>query len=118
MAATLKPYLDTIRATLDAALCLQNFESQSIERHNKPEVEVKMCKEALLNPVLISRNEKERVLIEGSINSLRVSIAIKQADDLEKMLCKRFTSLMMRRADDISILRRKSLPVSIYRLDI
>ena len=27
---------------------------------------------------MISRNEKEKVLIEGSINSVRVSIAVKQ----------------------------------------
>ena len=35
-------------------------------------------RELLLTPVVISRNEKEKVLIEGSINSLRVSIAVKQ----------------------------------------
>ena len=35
-------------------------------------------KELLLQPVMISRNEKEKVLIEGSINSVRVSIAVKQ----------------------------------------
>lgn len=35
-------------------------------------------KELLLQPVLISRNDKEKVLIEGSINSVRVSIAVKQ----------------------------------------
>ena len=35
-------------------------------------------RELLLTPVVISRNEKERVLIEGSVNSLRISIAIKQ----------------------------------------
>ena len=35
-------------------------------------------KELLLQPVTISRNEKEKVLIEGSINSVRVSIAVKQ----------------------------------------
>jgi len=29
-------------------------------------------------PVVISRNENERVLIEGSINSIRISIAIKK----------------------------------------
>lgn len=39
-------------------------------------------KELLLQPVVISRNEKEKVLIEGSINSVRVSIAVKQV--LEK----------------------------------
>lgn len=35
-------------------------------------------KELLLQPVIISRNDKEKVLIEGSINSVRVSIAVKQ----------------------------------------
>ena len=35
-------------------------------------------KELLLMPVVISRNENERVLIEGSINSIRISIAIKK----------------------------------------
>jgi len=35
-------------------------------------------KELLLTPVIISRNEKEKVLIEGSVNSLRISIAVKQ----------------------------------------
>ena len=35
-------------------------------------------KELLLTPIVISRNEKEKVLIEGSINSLRISIAVKQ----------------------------------------
>ena len=51
----------------------------------------------LLNPVVISRNEKERVLVEPSINSIRVSIAIKQADDIEKLLCHKFMGFMMRR---------------------
>lgn len=35
-------------------------------------------KELLLTPVVISRNEKEKVLIEGSVNSIRISIAVKQ----------------------------------------
>ena len=35
-------------------------------------------RELLLQPVIISRNDKEKVLIEGSINSVRVSIAVKQ----------------------------------------
>ncbi|CAG5115908.1 unnamed protein product [Candidula unifasciata] len=84
MASTLKPYLNAVKETLNAAICLQNFDSQNVERHNKPEVEVKTNKELLLTPVVISRNEKEKVLIEGSINSLRISIAIKQADEIEK----------------------------------
>ena len=39
------------------------------------------CRELLLTPIVISRNAKERVLIEGSVNSLRISIAVKQASD-------------------------------------
>ena len=31
-----------------------------------------------MTPVIVSRNEKEKVQIEASINSIRISIAIKQ----------------------------------------
>jgi hypothetical protein len=34
-------YLKTVRSALTAAMCLQNFASQDVERHNKPEVEVR-----------------------------------------------------------------------------
>ncbi len=107
--ATLKPYLLAVKRTLQAAMCLENFSSQKVERHNKPEIEVKESPELLLNPVIISRNEKERVLIEPSINSIRVSIAIKQADEIEKLLCHKFTGFMMRRAENFVILRRKKI---------
>ncbi|NWW13231.1 ARPC4 protein, partial [Oreocharis arfaki] len=111
--------------------------SQVVERHNKPEVEVRSSKELLLQPVIISRNEKEKVLIEGSINSVRVSIAVKQvrgglgrgmaaqpvgkphfpflslqADEIEKILCHKFMRFMMMRAENFFILRRK--PVEGY----
>ena len=42
-AATLKPYLNAVRATLEAAMCLENFYSQRVERHNKPEVEIRLA---------------------------------------------------------------------------
>lgn len=109
MAATLRPYLYAVRHTLTAALCLENFSSQVVERHNKPEVEVRTSKELLLNPVIISRNEKEKVLIEGSVNSLRISIAIKQADEVEKILCRKFMRFMMMRAENFRVLRRKPI---------
>ncbi|XP_071476974.1 actin-related protein 2/3 complex subunit 4 [Diadema setosum] len=112
MAATLRPYLNAVRSTLTAAMCLENFSSQVVERHNKPEVEVRSSKELLLAPQIISRNEREKVLIEGSINSLRISIAIKQADEIEKILCHKFTRFMMLRAENFFILRRK--PVEGY----
>jgi len=109
MSATLKPYLTAVRNTLTAAMCLENFSSQVVERHNKPEVEVKTSRELLLTPVVISRNEKERVLIEGSVNSLRISIAIKQADEIENILCHKFTNFMMQRAEHFTIMRRKPI---------
>jgi ARP2/3 complex 20 kDa subunit (ARPC4) len=80
-----------------------------IERHNKPEIEVKSSRELVLNPVVISRNEKERVLIETSVNSVRISISIKQADEIEKILCHKFTRFMMMRAENFIILRRKPI---------
>ena len=112
MSATLKPYLQAVRATLNASLCIENFESQVVERHNKPEVEWRSSKELLLAPLIVSRNEKEKVQIEASINSIRVSISIKQADEIEKILCKKFMRFMMMRAENFFILRRK--PVEGY----
>ncbi|CAG2160103.1 unnamed protein product [Oppiella nova] len=109
MAATLRPYLLAVRRTLEAAICLVDFNSQVVERHNKPEIEVKSSKELILNSVVISRNERERVLIESSINSVRISICIKQADDIERILCHKFTRFMAMRADSFVILRRKAV---------
>ncbi|KAJ3076948.1 Nucleoside diphosphate kinase 7 [Podochytrium sp. JEL0797] len=109
MSNTLRPYLTAVRATLTAAMCLENFSSQVVERHNKPEIEAQTTKEALLTPVIISRNENEQVLVEPSINSLRISIKIKQADELERLLAHMFTRFLMMRAENFVILRRKAV---------
>ncbi|CAO3695379.1 unnamed protein product [Rhizopus stolonifer] len=76
MSNTLRPYLTAVRSTLTAALCLDNFASQVAERHNTPEVESGKSKEVLMNPLVISRNENEKVLIEPSVNSVRISIKL------------------------------------------
>lgn len=110
MSTTLRPYLNAVKSTLTAAMCLQNFNSQVVERHNKPEVEVRSSKEVLMTPLVIARNEKEKVMIETSINSIRISIAIKQADELEQILCSKFTRFMMMRAENFDVLRRKPVP--------
>ena len=73
-------------------------------------------KELLLVPVVISRNENERVLIEGSVNSIRISIAIKKSDELEKILSHKFMRFMMMRADNFVILRRKPVKVCNFVL--
>ncbi|XP_052208253.1 actin-related protein 2/3 complex subunit 4 isoform X2 [Diospyros lotus] len=87
MAAALRLYLTCIRNTLEAAMCLQNFPCQEVERHNKPEVELKTSPELLLNPV-------------------------KQADELENILTKKFLRFLSMRAEAFQVLRRK--PVQGY----
>lgn len=65
-----------------------------------------------MKPILICRTDRERCLIEPSINSLRVSIKIKQADEMERVLCRNFSRFLMQRAESFTILRRKPLEVS------
>nr|ACU45080.1 Arp [Pfiesteria piscicida] len=112
MANTHRSYLKAVRSTLTAALCIENFASQQVERHNKPEVEMGVDQELLMKPVVIARNSQERVLVEASINSVRVSIGIKQADEIEVILCKKFVRFLNQRAEGFFIMRRK--PVDGY----
>jgi len=85
------------------AICAQ------VERHNKPEVEMGTSKELVLTPILITRSEREAVFIEPSINSTRVSVRIKQADETERILVKKFASFLQQRAEQFIILRRKAV---------
>ena len=104
-----KNFLEAIRSTLDAALCIQNHPSQRVERHNKPEVELQKCKELLMAPVTIARTDMEEILIEGSVNSMRMSIKIKQMDAMEMWITDRFVRFLEQRAEVFDILRRKSV---------
>ena len=67
--------------------------------------------ELLLNPVIISRSKFERTLIEGSINAVRVSIKIKQQDEIEELLTHMFMRFLMQRAEQFFVLRR--VPVKV-----
>lgn len=68
---------------------------------------------ALTLPKLtVSRNDNEKVLIEPSVNSVRVSIRIKQADEIEFLLVHKFTRFLTQRAESFFILRRK--PVKVW----
>ena len=78
-----------------------------------PEIESENTPEVKLNTLLISRNENERVLIEPSINSVRVSIKIKQADEIEQVLVHKFTRFLTQRAESFFVLRRKPIHVSV-----
>jgi actin related protein 2/3 complex subunit 4 len=92
-------------------MTLSNFASQTAERHNVPEIEAQTSPEVLLQPLTIARNENERVLIEPSINSVRISIKIKQADEIEHILVHKFTRFLTQRAESFFILRRKPIKV-------
>ncbi|CAK7212732.1 Arp complex subunit [Sporothrix bragantina] len=109
MSQSLRPYLQAVRSSLTVALCLGDFASQTAERHNVPEIEARSSPEVLLTPLVVSRNENERVLIEASVNSVRVSIKIKQADEIEHILVHKFTRFLTQRAESFFILRRKAV---------
>ena len=111
MSQSLRPYLSCVRNTLTAALSLSNFASQASERHNVPEIEARTSPELILNPLTVSRNQEERVLIEPSVNSVRVSLRIKQADEIEHILVHKFTRFLTQRAEAFFVLRRKAVEV-------
>lgn len=93
-------------------MCLSDFASQTTERHNVPEVEARTSPEVLLNNIVIARNHEERVLIEPSVNSVRISIRVKQADETEAILMHKFSRFLSQRAESFFILRRK--PIAGY----
>mmetsp|Transcript_98232 Transcript_98232/g.219315 ORF Transcript_98232/g.219315 Transcript_98232/m.219315 type:complete len:173 (-) Transcript_98232:20-538(-) len=107
MAHTLAPYLDAIRHTLSAVLCLKNYPSQVVERQNRPEIEFGDTPAVVPHPLHIARDENERCLIEPSVNSVRVSIKVRQSDDTERMLCRKFARFFTQRAEHFVILRRR-----------
>lgn len=90
-------------------MCLQDFASMDVERHSKPEVEINSGKEVLLKPLIVARSPKEKVLIEPSINAVRLSIMIKQSDTLDSLLVSRFSRFLMQRAEDFVVMRRKAI---------
>uniref|UniRef100_A0A7S2MKM8 Actin-related protein 2/3 complex subunit 4 n=1 Tax=Zooxanthella nutricula TaxID=1333877 RepID=A0A7S2MKM8_9DINO len=114
MAHTYGPYLEDIRRALKVALCVRSFPSEVVERQHRPEIEFKDSPVLVVEPKCIARNENERCLIEQSINSTRISIKIRQSDDMERKLCKKFADFNAQRAEHLVILRRK--PVEGYDL--
>ncbi|KAM3144252.1 hypothetical protein pb186bvf_003714 [Paramecium bursaria] len=112
----LQSYTDAIRKTLEATLTIRPFPSEIIEKQSKPEVELKGYnpKTKLLSwqPIYICRSDKERCLIETSINSTRVSLSIKQLDDVDKLIAEKLAKYLAVRADQFEIIRRK--PIAGY----
>eukprot|EP00759_Apiculatamorpha_spiralis_P010557 PhF_6_TR17306/c0_g1_i1/m.26529/K05755/ARPC4; actin related protein 2/3 complex, subunit 4 len=109
MSTAAVPYHNCVRATLTAALSLRSFPSSVAERHNKPEVEAAVSPELILNPITICRDDQERVYIEPSINSVRVSIRFRKSDSMEEYVAQRYTAFVTERAEQFFVLRRKPL---------
>ena len=105
-----KPYLTIIRDTLEQALCLKNFPSQLYEKINRPQVEVKESQELISKPVIISRNEDEKVEIETSINSVRINVAVKKYQEIDKLIVGIYSNYLMNRANQLNILRKVAKP--------
>ena len=106
MVESYKPYLTIIRDTLEQALCLRNFPSQLYEKINRPQVEVKENLELTSKPVIISRNESEKVEIETSINSVRVNVAVKKYQEIDKLVVGIYSNYLMNRANQLNVLRK------------
>eukprot|EP01013_Petalomonas_cantuscygni_P037350 TRINITY_DN68159_c0_g1_i1.p1 TRINITY_DN68159_c0_g1~~TRINITY_DN68159_c0_g1_i1.p1 ORF type:complete len:176 (+),score=32.22 TRINITY_DN68159_c0_g1_i1:163-690(+) len=103
------PYYECIKATLAAALSVIPAPSQDVERHNVPEVEVRASADVLLNPIVIAKDKEEKVLIEPSINSVRVSVCWKKSDETDRLLAETYAAFLARRASQFMIMRRKPL---------
>ena len=106
MVESYKPYLTIIRDTLEQALCLRNFPSQQYEKINRPQVEVKESPELTSKPIIISRNESEKVEIETSINSVRVNVAVKKYQEIDKLVVGIYSKYLMNRANQLNVLRK------------
>ncbi len=105
MVDSLKPYLNIVRESLCYALNLRNFPSMIYEKINRPQVEVAESKELLMKPIVITRNENEKLEIEASINSVRVNLQLNKTD-LELLLCNIYCSFLMHRTDKLNLLRK------------
>ncbi|KAB2600438.1 actin-related protein 2/3 complex subunit 4 [Pyrus ussuriensis x Pyrus communis] len=91
--------------------CMEtNFDTDGTKRQN-----LRTCSQKLSWILfLFNRNAAEKCLIETSINSLRISLKVKQADELENIITKKFRRFLSMRAEAFQVLRRK--PVQKHKL--
>ena len=68
-----------------------------------------ISRELLLNPIVI-RSDHEYIMIETAVNSVRISIKVKQLDEMDAILASKFSRFLMQRADNFIVLRRKPMP--------
>lgn len=70
------PYVDSIREALFRSLTLVDSPCQHIDGYSKPEIELQNSKELLLDPIELHRSEQERVIVERSLNSVRINVQV------------------------------------------
>mmetsp|Transcript_35255 Transcript_35255/g.36652 ORF Transcript_35255/g.36652 Transcript_35255/m.36652 type:complete len:170 (+) Transcript_35255:24-533(+) len=109
MVDSTKPYINLIKDSLLYALNLRNLPSLQYEKINRPQVEVEESKELLMKPIVISKNENEKVEIETSINSVRVNLQFNKVD-IEELLSGIYCKFLMNRTDRLNLLRKIPKP--------
>jgi actin related protein 2/3 complex subunit 4 len=112
MATSHQGYYDAVRDALVHAFALSSHPSRKMDGKDRPEIEYQDAPATLRAPVEIKRGDEESCLIESAVNSARVSLKVRQADDLEEILARQFMRFLGRRADAFEILRR--VPVDGY----
>ena len=91
MAASYQSYLESIQHSLEKALCLHDVPGVQPEH---PEIEFPSHPDLKLDTILVERNTYECCLIEPTINSARISLKLKQTDELEKWLTKKWIAFL------------------------
>lgn len=116
MATSHKPYYQAIRDALDASLNLRFHPSEIVERQVHPEVEMaEKGSKLLMKPIHIAYSEHENCLIEGSVNSVRISFLIKKGDpnnpdgSVEVLLSRMYQQFLALRAERFKIFRKKAM---------
>ena len=88
--------------------------SQEVERQSHPEIEFNDSPKLIMKPLTITYTKEEHCLIECSVNSVRISFAIKKVE-IEHLLADLVGQFLALRADRFKIFRKK--PIDTERFD-
>ena len=98
-------YEEQIQTALNEALNLKRYKE-------KPQVEIVSSPSFIKEPIIVSKSENEKCLIERSINSVRISYLFPfetKQESIDKLIGTMLTKFLMRRADDIPLFRRVAI---------
>ena len=95
MISSHQEYLQAVEQCLSRVLCLHDVPGIQPEH---PEIEFPTSSELKLDDITISKNTDELCFIESTINSARISLRIRQVDELEKWLTKKWIAFLTQAA--------------------